>query len=784
MKEIDEDNDEINEINENQIVINNDYETSNFTDLYPNIYKENCHTISEIRTENKKRLPLLNEIISIGQDKIDIKPPIFYNELVTKKNYDNININTFSDDINTFLIETRKLIDLLQNNNQEKLLQVIIKKNIPYMNYFYSLIFISKQLLLIDSLVRFKYSENRGNLEEYNKLKSKIYSENDYSDMDNYIKKLKVENTPFYDFITEEQTKILKDHIIELLKEEKKMIECFDNVDYIPGLIPISICFNCIEMNVSDTIKSFQKLSEADFKGELLMMTFLNNFSKVDCLSNFINNSCYSFNIDDLLNKKEHESPDWKRIKEHCIKYCPFSKEIIEKGMNTFLKYVNIGYASMSKTKSTINNKFLMFASFGIYSSLYFFSNKKASSESKNFLMNPKAEVVIKILNMLENPVFLEMAKIIFPSVKYNHTFYIKKTQKEIDIKLIEDLCQLTGNFDPSNEEENKKIHELFKGVNSENKYIENDLPLIKQKNERSRTDDNYVKIKIYNHENLNFNSKIKNDSDIINNKDNEVNNKDIQKNELEKNKTILFHVHGGGFIATSPNTHENYLLKWAKQFKIPIFSIDYRLSPRVAFPKALDDVYQSYLWVIKYSAIIFNIEFDEIILAGDSAGGNLICALTYLLILNKVKLPKVIFMFYPALKIDINTIVPSYLNSFDDIILEYHLLKYCIDAYTGKLTDNGKVVTDTRNKFLSPIFMDDNVLKNMPTIRIFGASCDVLRDDIFYFMDKLLKLNRDIFFYEFKYLKHGFLSFDYKILFPELSLISEIIIREIEAYI
>ena len=53
---------------------------------------------------------------------------------------------------------------------------------------------------------------------------------------------------------------------------------------------------------------------------------------------------------------------------------------------------------------------------------------------------------------------------------------------------------------------------------------------------------------------------------------------------------------------------------------------------------------------------------------------------------MNKIKLPKIIFMFYPALKIDIDTIVPSYLNAITELILEYHLLKFCIDSYSGNI--------------------------------------------------------------------------------------------------
>jgi hormone-sensitive lipase len=393
--------------------------------------------------------------------------------------------------------------------------------------------------------------------------------------------------------------------------------------------------------------------------------------------------------------------------------------------------------------------------------------------------MNPDLDALLFVWNMLDNPLFTKLVQIILPSVKFNNFYFIKRTEKEIDIKLIEELCLKTEKYNPYNDEENKIIYKLFNGEKNKNKLNDN-LPLIKKNDKDNKTNENYVKIFVYNYQKLKFNSKIIKESDIK-----DLNNiKEDKSKKVEKKKTIMIHVHGGGFVAMSRKSHENYTLKWANNLKIPIFSIDYRLSPGVAFPKSLDDVYQSYMWIIKYSKSIFNIEFDEIIIAGDSAGGNLILSLTYLLIMNKIKLPKVIFMFYPALKIDINTIVPSYLNAMTDIILEYHLLKYCIGSYSGIYTDNGKVVTDTRNKFLSPIFMDDNILKLLPPIRIFGGSCDVLRDDTFYLMEKLLKLNKDIFFYEFKYFPHGYLNYDFKSLFPECSLITDKVIKEIEKYI
>ena len=722
---------------------------------------------------------MLSDKIKISIDIDYIKPPIYQNELTTQKNYDDIDIKAFSSNLSNLLIkvtEIKNLIDSVFSEKNKYFMEFINSHNIPYMNFFYDLLFIIKELNIVYILTNFKYSENSKNIDSYNLLKNKIIEDHKYNGIDNFLQTLKTKNKIFNETISENHLELLKGRIEMLLEEEKKMFDYYDNIEFVPGLRPISICFDFIEMIIIETKKSLNEMKDSKYKEEHLIMNFLNNLSKVDSFTDFINTICWSYDINDVLNQKENDSLIWKAIKQHYIKYNLYKRDIINKAIDKILYFVKIGYASINKAKSNINSKLKLYTSFGMYSTLYFFQRKKAQTGAKDFLMKPELDALLTVWGMIDNPIFLELVKIVLPSVKFKQSFYIKRTQKEIDINLIEALCSKTSSFNYFDEEQNKEIHDLFLGEKDENKLTD-DLPLIKEKNEGSKTDENFVKIKVYYFGKMKFNSKIKNKNDI------DKVSQELKKGTNEK-KTIMIHVHGGGFVAMSPKSHENYTLKWANYLKIPIFSIDYRLSPGVAFPKSLDDVYQSYLWILNYSEIFFNIKFDEIILAGDSAGGNLILSLTYLLIMNKIKLPKAIFLFYPALKIDINTLVPSYLNSINDLILEYHLLKFCIESYCGKLTDNGKIITDTRNQFLSPLFMDNNILKLLPPVRIFGGSCDPLRDDSFYLMEKLLKLNKDVYFYEFKYFPHGYLNYDFKMVFPEMTLINDIIMKEIEKFI
>ena len=125
-----------------------------------------------------------------------------------------------------------------------------------------------------------------------------------------------------------------------------------------------------------------------------------------------------------------------------------------------------------------------------------------------------------------------------------------------------------------------------------------------------------------------------------------------------EKNKTknsIIIHIHGGGFIATTTFFHEKYLRNWVNTLNIPIIGINYSLSPEYKYPKGLDDCFQSYMWIINHMESNFNMKIDNIILSGDSAGGTLVLALTFLLIaINKyekinIRLPDLVLAEYPC---------------------------------------------------------------------------------------------------------------------------------------
>lgn len=89
----------------------------------------------------------------------------------------------------------------------------------------------------------------------------------------------------------------------------------------------------------------------------------------------------------------------------------------------------------------------------------------------------------------------------------------------------------------------------------------------------------------------------------------------------------ICLYVHGGGFRILSKDSHWIMGLLFARRGYL-VFNVNYRLAPRYPFPHAVEDVCSAYRWVVD-NAESYGGDLERLIFAGESAGGNLVTALT-----------------------------------------------------------------------------------------------------------------------------------------------------------
>ena len=87
---------------------------------------------------------------------------------------------------------------------------------------------------------------------------------------------------------------------------------------------------------------------------------------------------------------------------------------------------------------------------------------------------------------------------------------------------------------------------------------------------------------------------------------------------KFNDDKCILY-FHGGGYVAGSPETHQNLLISIAEKSNLKVYAIDYSLAPEKPFPAALNDAVESFKCLLR-----MGYKSQNIFIGGDSAGGNL----------------------------------------------------------------------------------------------------------------------------------------------------------------
>lgn len=105
----------------------------------------------------------------------------------------------------------------------------------------------------------------------------------------------------------------------------------------------------------------------------------------------------------------------------------------------------------------------------------------------------------------------------------------------------------------------------------------------------------------------------------------------------------VMLYFHGGGYVLGSVYDYRPLAVALGKVTKMRVLSVNYRLAPEHPYPAGLQDCTKAYQWLLRQG-----FKPSNIIIAGDSAGGNL--TLTTILNLrdNGIPLPKGAVCFSP----------------------------------------------------------------------------------------------------------------------------------------
>jgi len=173
----------------------------------------------------------------------------------------------------------------------------------------------------------------------------------------------------------------------------------------------------------------------------------------------------------------------------------------------------------------------------------------------------------------------------------------------------------------------------------------------------------------------------------------------------------VLLYLHGGGFVIPQTPNHLKMGAYLARKTGLQTLMVDYRVAPKHPFPAPLDDCVTAYRWLLQQGFAANNI-----VIAGDSAGGNL--ALTTLMTLrdNGDPMPSAAACLSPSGDL---TVRDATSNALEDILLPPKARKFYRESYVGK--------SDPHNPLISPLFGDWH---GMPPLLIHSGEAEVLKDD------------------------------------------------------
>ncbi|MBN8960281.1 MAG: alpha/beta hydrolase [Rhizobiales bacterium] len=145
----------------------------------------------------------------------------------------------------------------------------------------------------------------------------------------------------------------------------------------------------------------------------------------------------------------------------------------------------------------------------------------------------------------------------------------------------------------------------------------------------------------------------------------------------------VLLYLHGGGHVFGSIKSHRHFVSRLAVATKATAYHIDYRLAPEHPYPAAIEDA------LVAYRAILDSgIAPADLIVGGESAGGNLAAAL--LLKLKDEKLPQPAGLYLLSPWLDMTTAAESYekVGARDPMITREGIVGVAL-AYLGNQPDN-----------------------------------------------------------------------------------------------
>lgn len=177
--------------------------------------------------------------------------------------------------------------------------------------------------------------------------------------------------------------------------------------------------------------------------------------------------------------------------------------------------------------------------------------------------------------------------------------------------------------------------------------------------------------------------------------------------------RSVILYLHGGAFLACGANTHSGIVTALSEYADSPVLVVDYRMVPKHSVGTAMDDCYDAYRWLR-----LTGYQPDQIVLAGDSAGGYLSLALAERLV-DEGEMPAALVTMSPLFEID-NESRANHPNMHSDAMFPAKAFDALVELVERAAARKGEEVYE-------PL---DHVESGLPRTLIHASGSEVLLSD------------------------------------------------------
>jgi acetyl esterase/lipase len=180
----------------------------------------------------------------------------------------------------------------------------------------------------------------------------------------------------------------------------------------------------------------------------------------------------------------------------------------------------------------------------------------------------------------------------------------------------------------------------------------------------------------------------------------------------------IILYLHGGAFLTCGAHTHGRLVTALSKFADSPVLVVNYRMIPKHSVGMAIDDCYDAYKWLR-----LKGYDPEQIVLAGDSAGGYLALALAERLQLEGEE-PAAMVTMSPLFEID-NETRANHPNIRTDAMFPAKAFHALVDLIEDAATRH--VIDGKPEEIYEPL---DHVEPGLPRTLIHVSGSEVLVSD------------------------------------------------------